>query len=129
MSLINQMLKDLESRRPPENPDAKVILEAFLPGTDPESSQQNVLGGDAVPPAQNPDDAAAMPASSPTPYGVPSYPTYNGGQPAPYPPPQGNMPPQPQGYPPGYNPPPQQGYGATPAQHPPAANMGTGGLY
>jgi penicillin-binding protein 1A len=49
---VQLMRVDADTGRSPEHPDAKVILESFLPGTDPESSQLTVLGSDSVLPLE-----------------------------------------------------------------------------
>ncbi len=120
---------DPATGRPPAGEDARVILEAFLPGTDPESSQASVLGGGAVPIATDEEGMEEIaPGVMRDEYGSSPYPTYNSGvQQAPpnrahyY-----NQVPPPSAYPPNYpaerRPPP----GYEPGPEP---DTGTGGIY
>ncbi|MBI3419353.1 MAG: penicillin-binding protein 1A [Proteobacteria bacterium] len=109
---------DPATGRAPESPDSRVILEAFLPGTDPESSQDSVLGGDtSMLPAENNKEEQENLYGGPDQHGYPPYgtPTYG-------PPPQRE-----DYYPsPAYSPPPS-GYYRDPAPAP--AAVGTGGIY
>jgi penicillin-binding protein 1A len=128
---------DPATGRPPDGPEARSILEAFLPGTDPETAQSYVLGGDAsmvpVGDEENPDgvmhdnyNAPGMPPGMPQ--GAPAYPGMRG----PVPPDNYNRQrygyPPPQAYPPGQYPPnyPQQ---MPPPQQQQPNTDGTGGLY
>ncbi len=78
--------------------EMETIYEAFLPGTDPESSQTSILGGSEIRmDGENPNGEMPSPDSQPNGY--------------PYPPPSGMAPP-PHTY-----------------ERPPAADVGTGGIY
>ncbi|HVY12145.1 MAG TPA: penicillin-binding protein 1A [Alphaproteobacteria bacterium] len=104
---VQLMRVDHDTGLPPESPDAKVILEAFLPGTDPESSQKTVLGGgDAMPPQgenAGTGENGLPPGITHDPY---PYPGYNTRPPSDYPQPS-------------YGPPPSGVYGSPPPGYPP----------
>jgi penicillin-binding protein 1A len=91
---VQLMRVDADTGRSPEMPDSRVILEAFLTGTDPESSQLTVLGSDSVMPLEDGSELppgmmqqiyGSRPLGPPGPYDHENRPDYPPNMPPPYP--------------------------------------------